>query len=71
LFLLQSLGRQWFILWRFGATDSCRTGIKMARMGICDAQRTHTCHCRYGTAIRGDDDIARHDGDGIDDAAHD
>jgi hypothetical protein len=40
-------------------------------MGICYAQRTHTCHCRYGTAIRGDDDIARHDGDGIDDAAHD
>ncbi|WP_425615040.1 hypothetical protein NA78x_004928 [Anatilimnocola sp. NA78] len=40
-------------------------------MGICDAQRTHTCHCRYGLAIRGDDDIACHGGDGIDDAAHD
>jgi hypothetical protein len=42
----------------------------MARMEICYAQRTHTCHCRYGLAIRGDD-ITRHGGDGIDDAAHD
>jgi hypothetical protein len=43
----------------------------MARVSICYAQRTHTCHCRYGGAIRGDDgDITRHGGDGIDDAAH-
>ena len=42
----------------------------MARVWICYAQRTHTCHCRDGLAIRGDDDIACHDGDGIDDAAH-
>jgi hypothetical protein len=43
----------------------------MARVGIRYAQRTHTCHCRDGLAIRGDDDITRHGGDGIDDAAHD
>jgi hypothetical protein len=42
----------------------------MARVRFADAQRIHTCHCRDGLAIRGDDDIACHDGDGIDDAAH-